>query len=130
MKKKQFEAVSLCLSETVHWEKNRFYFSKKMPQNNAKYLKLCYNDLKLPLKIRSRIKGDWIQMNYGKKKIARLMIDAKFSTEKRKTTPIVTDAEGTILWAVDLASSSVVQAQDKKGDIFLVCEEIENAKRH
>lgn len=128
--KKQFEAVSLCLSETVHWEKNRFYFSKKMPQNNAKYLKLCYNDLKLPLKIRSRIKGDWIQMNYGKKKIARLMIDAKFSTEKRKTTPIVTDAEGTILWAVDLASSSVVQAQDKKGDIFLVCEEIENAKRH
>lgn len=57
-------------------------------------------------------------MNYGKKKIARLMIDAKFSTEKRKTTPIVTDAEGTILWAVDLASSSVVQAQDKKGDIF------------
>lgn len=27
--KKQFEAVSLCLSETVHWEKNRFYFSKK-----------------------------------------------------------------------------------------------------
>lgn len=69
-------------------------------------------------------------MNYGKKKIARLMIDAKFSTEKRKTTPIVTDAEGTILWAVDLASSSVVQAQDKKGDIFLVCEEIENAKRH
>ena len=30
------------------------YFSKNEPINNEKYIKLCYNDLKLPFSIRNR----------------------------------------------------------------------------
>ncbi|MDE5715829.1 MAG: tRNA lysidine(34) synthetase TilS [Anaeroplasmataceae bacterium] len=109
-------------------EKYLFYFSKKLPQNNAKYIKLCYNSLKLPLKIRNREQGDFIQMSYGNKKIARLMIDAKMSSYKRNQTPIITDADDHVLWVYDIAKSKEVILQKSMGDIYLVCEELNHEK--
>lgn len=102
----------------------KFYFSKILPQNNAKYLKLCYNDLKLPFCIRNRKKGDFINMNFGNKKVARLMIDAKLDAQKRAHTPIVLDSENNILWVYAIAKSKSVEQQKLNGDIFLVCEEL------
>lgn len=109
-------------------EKYTFYFSKNLPQNNAKYIKLCYNSLKLPLKIRNRQPGDFIQMSYGNKKIARLMIDAKMSSLKRDQTPIITKPDGTVLWVYNLAKSKEVILQKSMGDIYLVCEEYNHEK--
>lgn len=109
-------------------EKYTFYFSKNLPQNNAKYIKLCYNSLKLPLKIRNRQPGDFIQMSYGNKKIARLMIDAKMSSLKRDQTPIITKPDGTVLWVYNLAKSKEVILQKSMSDIYLVCEEYNHEK--
>ncbi len=113
-------------SECFILNKYHFYFSKKIPQNNANYLKLCYNNLKLPLKIRNRNSGDFIKMSYGNKKVARIMIDAKVSNTLRKEIPLVFDAEKNLLWIYNLAKSEIVTKQKANGDIFLVCEEINN----
>ncbi|MDE7162278.1 MAG: tRNA lysidine(34) synthetase TilS, partial [Anaeroplasmataceae bacterium] len=76
----------------------KFYFSKKIPQINAKYLKLCYNDLKLPFLIRNKKEGDFIEMSYGNKKVSRLLIDEKIPVRKRNQIPLIFDQEGNLLW--------------------------------
>ena len=104
----------------------RFYFSKKIPENNAKYIKLCYNCLKLPLKIRNKRNGDFIKMSYGSKKVARLMIDNKIPTDQRKLIPLVFDNNNELLWVVPIAKSQEVINQKSSNDIYLVCEEVKN----
>ncbi len=100
------------------------YFSKKNPQNNAKYLKLCYNDLKLPFIVRNKKEGDFIKMSYGNKKVARIMIDEKISVKKRNQIPIILNRDEEILWVYGLAKSKAVIDQKDLGDIYLVCEEM------
>lgn len=106
----------------------KFYFSKKLPQNNEKYLKLCYNDLKLPFFIRNKKDGDFINMSYGKKKVARILIDEKIPASKRNQIPLIFDNEGDLLWIYNLAKSQAVQIQKDHSDIFLICEEIKDEK--
>lgn len=106
--------------------KYHFYFSKKIPQNNANYIKLCYNGLKLPLLIRNRTDGDFINMSYGKKKVSRVLIDAKIDKISRDNTPLIFDNEKNLLWIYNLAKSIDVESQKNNFDIFLVCEEKSN----
>ncbi len=126
-RKKNFTSFEVYLSlENQVQILNRycFYFSKKIPQNNAKYLKLCYNDLKLPFCIRNKKEGDSIHMSYGNKKVSRIMIDAKLPTNKRNETPLIFDGNQTLLWIYDIAKSKAAFEQKKTGDIYLVCEEL------
>ncbi|MDE6408462.1 MAG: tRNA lysidine(34) synthetase TilS, partial [Anaeroplasmataceae bacterium] len=95
-----------------------------IPQNNEKYLKLWYNDLKLPFFIRNKKEGDFINMSYGNKKVARILIDKKIPLSKRDQIPLVFDRDGNLLWIYDLAKSQAVHNQKDKSDIFLVCEEV------
>ncbi|MBD5390777.1 tRNA lysidine(34) synthetase TilS [bacterium] len=103
-----------------------FYFSKKIPQNNAKYLKLWYNDLKLPFLIRNRKDGDIIEMSYGKKKVSRILIDEKIPIGKRNQLPLIFDNDGNLLWIYNCAKSHSVGLQKQSGDIYLICEEKSN----
>ncbi|MDE6241016.1 MAG: tRNA lysidine(34) synthetase TilS [Anaeroplasmataceae bacterium] len=102
----------------------KFYFSKKIPQNNEKYLKLCYNELKLPFFIRNKKDGDFINMSYGNKKVARILIDEKIPPSKRNQIPLIFDSEENLLWIYNMAKSQAVFNQKDKSDIFLVCEEV------
>ena len=102
------------------------YFSKNEPINNEKYIKLCYNDLKLPFSIRNRKEGDTIRMNFGNKKVSRLLIDQKVEKEKRDTLPLIFDNCGDLLWVYNYAKNIDVINQKNIGDIYLVCEERKN----
>lgn len=104
----------------------KFYFSKKLPQNNAKYLKLCYNDLKLPFFVCNQKAGDFIELSYGSKKVSRIWIDNKIPKEKRKVLPLVFDAENRLLWIYPSVRSKYVSSYKETGDLYLVCEEIKN----
>lgn len=68
------------------------------------YLK---RDARLPICIRTLQEGDRIQLKgmVGSKKIARLFIDEKVPLAYRSTMPIVTDAEGTVLWVPGIRKS-------------------------
>lgn len=105
-------------------DKYKFYFSKKIPQNNEKYLKLCYNSLKLPFFIRNRKDGDFICFSYGTKKVSRVMIDCKIPASKRNQYPLIFDNDGNLLWIYNLAKNKLVQEQKQNSDIYFVCEEV------
>ena len=113
-------------NEVIIENKYKFYFSKNLPKNNAKYIKLCYNSLELPLIIRNKKDGDYIKMSYGNKKVSRLMIDHKITLEERKTIPLVFDSNNNLLWVVPIAKSDTVINQKQSSDIYLVCEVINN----
>lgn len=101
----------------------KFYFSKKTPEPNAKYIKLCYNSLELPFVIRGRIEGDEIELPIGRKKVSRVFVDAKTPKDKRDLFPIITDSKGKILWVYDHIKSKEVIEQKINGNIYFVCEE-------
>ena len=104
----------------------KLYFTKTKPQNNAKFIKLCYNDIVLPLTIRPWENGDFIEMQYGTKKINRLFIDKKIPSIIRNQIPIITDSTNKILWVYDLAKDKLVVEHKNLGEIYLVCEVINN----
>ena len=102
------------------------YFTKNEPLHNEKYIKLCYNDLKLPFIIRNKQEGDFIRMNFGNKKVSRILIDQKVEKEKRNVIPLIYDNCGDLLWIYNYAKNVDVINQKQNGDIYLVCEEVKN----
>ena len=72
---------------------------------------LCYNEIDLPLKIRTRIAGDRIALKngYGSKKIKEIMIEAKIPKHLRDQWPIITDARNRIIWIPLLKKSNFCQ---------------------
>ena len=102
------------------------YFTKNEPLNNEKYIKMCYNDLKLPFIVRNKQDGDFIRMSYGNKKVSRILIDQKVEKEKRNIIPLIFDNSGELLWIYNYAKNVDVVNQKNNGDIYLVCEESKN----
>lgn len=119
-----FEAVELQNEEIVYKNKFRIYFSKIKPNNNAKWIKLCYNVLELPFYIRPWKNGDEIKLQFGTKKLSRLFIDKKIPKDLRCEIPVITDKNDNILWVYDLAKSQIIKESREIGEIYLVCEEI------
>ena len=63
---------------------------------------ICYlnsNEIKLPLYIRNRKQGDFIEVLglNGKKKVKDIFIDEKINKEDRNSYPILVDSNDTIL---------------------------------
>lgn len=115
------------IDDEVIFLKYKFYFSKKIPLHNAKYIKLWYNNLELPFTVRPWNTGDTIELPIGHKKVNRIFIDCKIPKNDRKRIPIITDNRQSLLWIYDLAKSKEVYSQKNNGDIYFVCEEVENA---
>lgn len=112
-------------NKVLYEDKYLFYLTENTPHLDAKYLKLCYNNLQLPLEIRSKKDGDFIAMPFGRKKLKNLFIDMKIPMSERSRIPIVVDSSNNCLWVYDLIK--IKHAEDEK-IIYLVCEEIQNAK--
>ena len=88
-------------------------------------IRLNSQDLSLPLKVRTRRNGDKMEVKNlgGKKKIKDIYIDEKIPLEKRKTIPIVTDNNNTILWLPGVKKSKFDVESDRIYDIILSYEE-------
>jgi len=84
---------------------------EKKEKSCINYVYLCYNEIDLPLKVRTRINGDRISlMNHrGTKKVKDIMIDAKIPKQLRDQWPIITDAKGQIIWIPLLKKSAYCQ---------------------
>ncbi len=122
------KTIEIDLDDNVIYnDKYKFYFSKKLPLNNAKYIKLCYNSLELPFRVRQAMPGDCIKLKIGNKKVSRIFIDNKVPLDQRLLVPIIEDSKNDILWIYNLAKSESVNNQKGNGDIYFVCEEVEDA---
>ncbi len=123
--KEEWNPISVSLGDVVEYgNRYKFYFSKKIPTTNAKYIKLWYNNLELPFIIRPKKDGDVIELSIGNKKVNRIFIDYKVPAIQRKEIPIILNQKNEILWVYDLAKSDSVYKQKNTGDIYFVCEEI------
>ena len=72
-------------------------FTRNIQNTSAIYLKLCYNTLVLPLRVRNRRDGDYFTFKFGKKKIKDLFIDMKIPMDVRNRVPIILDNNNEIL---------------------------------
>lgn len=94
--------------------------------NNTIALNL--SEVELPLKLRYRIDGDYIEVKNlnGKKKVSDIFIDAKINKEKRSLYPILVDSHNNVLWIPGLKKSKFAKEKDEKYDIILSCKEKSN----
>ena len=84
-------------------------------------IRLNKSELSLPLYVRSREDGDFIQVKglNGSKKIKDIFIDEKVSLENRMSWPILVDANNTILWIPGLKKSKFDKEKNEMCDIII-----------
>lgn len=91
--------------------------------------RLNSKELNLPLYLRNRLPGDYIEtlgLN-GKKKIKEIFIEKKVPQNQRDTYPILVDAKGQIIWLPNLKKSKFNSQNNSFYDIILkYCEKEEN----
>lgn len=105
---------------------NNFIISVSDIYDSSNYsIALLSSELKLPLRLRNRRDGDYIEvLNLkGKKKINDIFIDNKLSVSKRDSYPILVDSNNNIIWLPGLKKSKYAKAKDEKYDIILNCKE-------
>ena len=124
MENKVINPISLNINDIANFDnKYTFYFSKNIPLSNAKYIRLCYNDIKLPLTVRVRNSGDFISLESGIKKVSRVLIDRKVPKRIRDSVPLIVDKDNKVLWIYNYLKSNEVYKMKNNGDIYLVVEE-------
>ncbi len=97
---------------------------KKVDETKLTNNYVCHlnsNDIKLPIYVRSRKNGDFIEVLglNGKKKIKNLFIDEKMDIDIRDKYPIVVDSNDNILWVPGIKKSKYDRLKDGKYDIIL-----------
>ena len=72
---------------------------------------LCYNEIELPLRVRTRKNGDRLALSSGgTKKVKEIMIEAKIPKHLRDSWPVITDANDRIIWLPLLKKADVCQS--------------------
>ena len=90
--------------------------------------RLNSKDIKLPLYLRNRLDGDYIEIKglNGRKKIKDIFIDKKIPKEIRDTYPLLVDSNNNILWIPNIKKSKFNTTKDEFCDIILkYCEKEE-----
>ncbi|SFM30889.1 tRNA lysidine(34) synthetase TilS [Salibacterium qingdaonense] len=95
-------------------------------KHNEDLLILEKEEISLPLHIRPRREGDRLSPigMTGSKKLNRILIDAKIPLRQRPFQPVVTDAEGTVLWLPFVKKSSYHLRSGystRQRPVFLMC---------
>lgn len=94
---------------------------EKSENTNNNYIRLNSKEIKLPLYIRNRRKGDkmTIKNMTSSKKLKDIYINCKLTKEQRDLQPVVVDANENILWLPGLRKSKFDKAIDDFYDIIL-----------
>ena len=96
--------------------------------NNNYFLKIDSKEVKLPLYVRNRKDGDFIEVKNlnGKQKVKKIFIDNKIPNDKRLLWPVVCDSDGNILWIPGLKKSKFDKKSNELYDIIIKYEEEEH----
>lgn len=89
--------------------------------DNNSVCRLNSNDIKLPLYIRNRKNGDYIEalgLN-GKQKIKDIFIEEKIPINKRNIYPLIVDSNDNIVWIPNIKKSKYNVKKDGLYDIIL-----------
>lgn len=83
--------------------------------------RLNSNNIKLPLHLRNKKNGDYIEVKglNGKKKIKDIFIDSKIPKDKRENYPLLVDDNDKILWIPNIKKSKYNVKKNEFCDIIL-----------
>ncbi|MDL2292749.1 tRNA lysidine(34) synthetase TilS [Acholeplasma sp. OttesenSCG-928-E16] len=81
---------------------------------------ICYNELSFPLKIRSRIDGDVLEFEYGRKKLKDFLIDKKIPKNERDNLIIISDSNNRIIFIPNLYTNKTLGT---KNEMYLIMED-------
>lgn len=86
----------------------------------------CYSfrqeDVSWPLELRSWLPGDRIRLRGGSRKLKRLFGDRRIPLSERGRIPVLSDAEGQVLWVRGIAKSVPDPSADERGSAPLTIE--------
>ena len=96
---------------------------KKTKETDNFVCHLRKKDIKLPLYVRNRREGDYIETLHlnGRKKIKDLFIDKKIELKDRDLYPLVVDSDDNIVWVPGLKKSKYDRLKTENYDIILKC---------
>lgn len=94
---------------------------KETELNNNFICRLSKNDVKFPLRVRTRKNGDRIHIKgmITSKKINDIFINEKIKVNDRDMWPVVVDACDTVVWLPGLKKSKFDKQKNEKCDIIL-----------
>lgn len=107
------DGKKICLMQGIY-EKNE--------KNEAQATHLCYNSIRMPIRVRNRRSGDKIKLinMSGHASVKKIMIDKKIPVMKRDSLPIVVDATGLVLWIPGIKKSpACLDKPNSKEDLWL-----------
>ena len=83
--------------------------------------RLSSKDVKMPLRVRTRVDGDKISVKgmIGSKKVSDIFIDCKIPMHDRNIWPVVVDSNNTVVWLPGLKKSKFDKSKEEKYDIIL-----------
>lgn len=118
------ETIDYTLDKDYIGEMFDIIFTNKFDKSNN-VIALDSKEIVLPLKLRTRKDGDYIEvLNLnGKKKLNDIFIDKKVNRDLRNNYPILVDSNDTILWVPGLKKSKFAKEKNEKYDIILCCKE-------
>jgi len=99
----------------------KIYVDNTTKDTNNYVIHLNSAEIKMPFHVRTRKVGDTmiVKNMKGTKKINDIFTDFKLSKEFRDSYPIVTDAEGEIIWIPGIKKSHFDRKKEQKYDIIL-----------
>ena len=109
------------IKDEVKFELGTIKVLKDTTLTNNYVCHLNSKDIKLPLYVRNRNEGDYIEilgMN-GKRKIKDIFIDEKIPKDIRDKYPIVVDSNNTVVWIPGIKKSKYNGLKTKNYDIIL-----------
>ncbi len=91
------------------------------------------SDAVLPLEVRARRPGDGIRLRGGRRKLKRLLIDCRVPVSERSRIPVLSDAQGRILWVWGVARAESRPAaggleETRQVPTMIEIEELESAR--
>jgi len=94
---------------------------KEIDADSNDICRLNSKDITLPLYLRNKKNGDYIEVLglNGKKKIKDIFIEKKLPQNIRNNYPILVDSNDTILWIPNIKKSKFNKKKDEKYDIIL-----------
>jgi len=92
-------------------------------ENGNNILHLNSKEVRLPLYVRNKKNGDFIELKgmNKKRKVSDIFIDCKISREQRKSYPVVVDSDDNIIWIPKLKKSKYDSKNYEKCDIIFKC---------
>lgn len=75
--------------------------------------------LALPLAVRAWLPGDRIRLDYGSKKLKKVLLEARIPPGARRRTPVLVDAGGAVLWIPGVARAAGTLPEDDE-DAFTI----------